>query len=730
MANPPFEIPLGALIESPTNPRKIFDPKKLAELAETLRQEGLMQSLLVRPTWCQGCKSTAQIEAKRPEGATDGRYEIVDGARRRRAFEIMWSEMEPELRAMQRIPCDVRELTDAKVITIQLLTSLEKEKLTALEEARGFEDLMRQQDEGGEPLNTQESIAKTLGLTKETVSRRLALLSLVGVAREALEDGRLGVHIAGKIARIPLAEDRAKAAEAIIAPKRVGGDIMSSREAEIFIRENFMISLAGAPFDTADEILDPVAGSCAACPHRTGNNPELFGDVQRGDTCTKPSCYRNKCRLAFARATAAVAESDKTVTIEANAEQAGIFSPHDGVSLPVASAYVDYCTKPAESFVNGAVDYTKLPTWEKLCDGHPLPKLLAQDREGRMRTLVKRDVAIAAAIENGEDIFVAGIAAKHTASTAAAPAKSDAEKFADKKSWAVMEASLKALREEIEGHGAILGFEEVLCDLAMEVVGTDALWFVLRLRGVKKELTQTSEQAFEKYRETLREFPKRQWALVFELMAARQLRAAGLKKSEGFQMLADYYQLPLDKIEAAAIAALKPKKNEVVIDGKRLAQWVKLHAGGKTYEQIAALDKVPVADVAGALGGAKPPSRKDAKAQKHWKEKDAAFARGKAVGAKFVKKPMAKNGDGKNAVAAVVSAEIPAIPYVEKKGEICGVSVGKFIAIKTKLAAGKPMSAIAKEFDVSVPRVYMIKNRVEADEASAAALAKKGGKRK
>src|SRR5258708_32345114 len=90
------DIPLAKIRESKTNPRRFFDEAKLAELAENIRQHGVLQPILVRPL---------------PEGGT-GMYELVAGARRFRATKLAKRES---------IPATVRELTDSQALKLQVI---------------------------------------------------------------------------------------------------------------------------------------------------------------------------------------------------------------------------------------------------------------------------------------------------------------------------------------------------------------------------------------------------------------------------------------------------------------------------------------------------------------------------------------------------------------------------------------------------------------------------------
>lgn len=566
----PVLIPLGQLQPSPTNPRKTFDAGKLRELAENIAQHGVLQALLVRPAWCQGCRTAAEIDARRTD-AVQAPFEIVDGERRYRSMQIIMSEEHADDAARRELPCDVRELTDTQVVEIQLITFITKEPLTALEEARGFADLLKLKNDKGEPLHTRESIARAVGRHSQYVHRHLKLLKLEEFAQKALESGRIGTALASMIARIPHKEEREKAARAIIGPD--GGDPMSEREARRYIAENFMQVLAGAPFDVADAKLPgPNNGeplSCEACPHRTGNSKELYfeGDEKkwRGDVCTLPACYRAKCQVVFDRTSAAAVAEDKSVKVlEAKAAE-DIFSAHDKVSLRFDTSYVDLHEKPAEAFVRHEVDRAKLPTWEALTEGRDVPRCLIQDGAGRMRILVDRNLAIGAAIENGEDIFVAGLGAKRPTAGAGKDKRAEAEQ---KKQLEVACASSVAMRRAIiaktsvaewsDGEGLVLPDMaiEPLWDLVVECVGADAVWFALKSLEVIKAAHETSEQTYMKVRQRVTD-NREMLALLVELLYGRQLRYNGPAKCEPFGVLAEVYGVDLKAVAKEALAEKK-----------------------------------------------------------------------------------------------------------------------------------------------------------------------------
>lgn len=258
---------------SPTNPRKHFDEAALAELAENVRQHGVMQPILVRP-WPANQPISADFTGGVPM------YEVVAGERRYRAA----------LRAgLDLIPGLVRHLTDREVLELQIIENLQRRDLTEFEEADGYRLMMK--DHG----YTADELAARINKSKAYIYARLKLCDLDFRARKIIDEAGLSASIALLIARIPVSPLQKQAAEEIT--KRQ----MSHRQAQQHIHEQYMLDLRKAPFDRKDASLTD-AGSCTDCPKRTGNLADLFTDVASADVCTDPHCYRDK-KVANMRAT-------------------------------------------------------------------------------------------------------------------------------------------------------------------------------------------------------------------------------------------------------------------------------------------------------------------------------------------------------------------------------------------------------------------------------------------
>lgn len=148
-------LPLSAIRPNPAQPRRRFSEEALEELAASIREKGLLQPLLVRPKG-------------------DG-YELVAGERRFRAAQMA---------GLQEVPALVRDLTDPEALELALVENLQREDLSPVEEARGYQALL------GMGL-TQEEVAKRVGKARSTVANALRLLQLPEEALEALEEGQI-----------------------------------------------------------------------------------------------------------------------------------------------------------------------------------------------------------------------------------------------------------------------------------------------------------------------------------------------------------------------------------------------------------------------------------------------------------------------------------------------------------------------------------------------------------
>ena len=165
-----------------SQPRTEFDPEALAELTDSISKHGVLQPILVRPLIAGG-------------------YQIVAGERRYRA----------SLQAgLSEIPAIVRELDDKETMEIALIENLQRKDLTAIEEALGYDALMKNHD------FTQEEVSEAVGKSRSAVANALRLLSLPESVIELIKDGKLSAGHARALVSIEDEDTAIKLANEIV----------------------------------------------------------------------------------------------------------------------------------------------------------------------------------------------------------------------------------------------------------------------------------------------------------------------------------------------------------------------------------------------------------------------------------------------------------------------------------------------------------------------------------
>jgi ParB family chromosome partitioning protein len=189
-------LDLDAIVPNPRQPRGDFEETALEELAQSLRQIGMLQPILVRPR-------------------DDGRYEIIAGERRYRAARRA---------GMDRVPAVVRHTADEQLLTEALVENIHRADLRPLEEAAAYDQLLS--DFG----MTHEALAARLGKSRSAISNTLRLLALPPGVQSRLSEGSLSAGHARAL--LPL-EDR-DVQEALA--EKVVADGLSVRATEELVR--------------------------------------------------------------------------------------------------------------------------------------------------------------------------------------------------------------------------------------------------------------------------------------------------------------------------------------------------------------------------------------------------------------------------------------------------------------------------------------------------------------
>jgi len=152
-------LELEKIHPSPSQPRENFDPKTLQELAESIRSQGILQPLVVRPA---------------PDGKE--RFQLIAGERRLRAAKLA---------GLKKVPAIIKEVDDQKALALSLIENLQREDLNPIEEARAYEKLTKNFR------LTQQELAELLGKERSTIANTLRLLKLPAEIQKELEKGTI-----------------------------------------------------------------------------------------------------------------------------------------------------------------------------------------------------------------------------------------------------------------------------------------------------------------------------------------------------------------------------------------------------------------------------------------------------------------------------------------------------------------------------------------------------------
>ena len=189
-------LPISQVESCAAQPRKQFDPDALADLADSIRQHGIIQPLTVRKL-------------------QSGYYQIIAGERRWRAARMA---------GLTQVPVVVIEADDRKAMELAMIENLQREDLNPMEEAEGYHTLMEQYG------LTQEETSQRVGKSRSAVANALRLLHLSDEVRVLVEEGKLsGGHAR---ALVPLTAELQKKAAAVIIK-----DDLSVRQTELLVKK-------------------------------------------------------------------------------------------------------------------------------------------------------------------------------------------------------------------------------------------------------------------------------------------------------------------------------------------------------------------------------------------------------------------------------------------------------------------------------------------------------------
>lgn len=169
------EIAIDDIYPCPFQPRTFFDDENLRALSESIREKGVLQPLLVR---------------KRND-----KYEIIAGERRWRAARMA---------GLKTVPVVLKDLSDQETLEIALIENLQRENLSAIEEAEGLNRLIKEYE------YTQDTLGKVIGKSRSYIANSLRLLMLPQEVRQLIQDNKLSAGHARALVGLPEAAELAK----------------------------------------------------------------------------------------------------------------------------------------------------------------------------------------------------------------------------------------------------------------------------------------------------------------------------------------------------------------------------------------------------------------------------------------------------------------------------------------------------------------------------------------
>lgn len=316
-------LPIAEIFESPKNPRKHFDIAALQSLGESIVRVGQQDDVIVRPVMQNGRQ----------------RYELASGHRRWRAMKLL---------GLTTIKAKIREMDDRTFFEVLNVTNAKRQDVNPMEQAEGFRAWMQ---ESGE---TAQELADRIGEKVSLVQGRLKLLELSPALREALARELISLGVATELGKVdhdtqhralkelcnldyealetadgdtnsePVDVDTddydmefddegldinavgldAAICKAIAISLDVNKRFMvkpylalsrpTVPEVHRYLAENVYVQLSRAPFGLADSSLVESAGSCIACPKRSGITQDLFAETNGHDVCLDRACFHQK----------------------------------------------------------------------------------------------------------------------------------------------------------------------------------------------------------------------------------------------------------------------------------------------------------------------------------------------------------------------------------------------------------------------------------------------------
>jgi ParB/RepB/Spo0J family partition protein len=355
-------VRLKDIVRSATQPRKIFKKYALEEMATSVKRQGVIEPVIVRPVACIENEEHRKAAGKAP-------YELVAGERRCRGSELA---------GKTHVPTIIRKLSDMEALEVQAIENAQRVDLDHLEEGESYDQLLKSGH------TTVAELSVSIGKSPATIYARIKTLDAPSKAKEAYRADKLSAPVLLLIARIPNRELAEEATERIF--KGRYGAPLTYREIQHMLTSEYMTQLKGSPFDPRDKELVPAAGPCSTCPKRTGNlrETELFADVGRADVCIDSVCFKGKCEAARVR-----------LMVKAESEGKIVLSAEDSRQLYSHGKYLNSDVSVIE--LEKPCPFAKGKTWQQVVSEAPEGErpnvIVAVDGEGNLRELIGKKEA-------------------------------------------------------------------------------------------------------------------------------------------------------------------------------------------------------------------------------------------------------------------------------------------------------------------------------------------------
>lgn len=534
----------------PFQARKRFREEGLAELAESVRQHGVLQPLLGRP-----CPANLK------------RIELIAGERRLRASALA---------GKKTVPIIVREISDRDAEEMMLIENLQREDLTEVEEADALWRMLQLRADNGAALYTHENLAAKLGKTVMKIRQAVKLRSAPEKLLTAVEAKTVSASVAAAVARIPDPKAREAAAELVLRPKTQPVPLNFEQTAQM-IRADFMAKIPGAGFDPKDAEIVALemqggervrGGSCEDCPFRSGNLPDIAGELCKREggkggakaggggidpqLCTKPSCLAAKQDAQWERTKESHLKDGGRVLNEAEAKKE--FSGWDG-KLRYDSPFAD---------PEAGVDYSVFgrsieKKWKQIIDGLPVTWVLA--RSPKTRKVIKLlDARATAALLKAKWKEEGPSAAelKEVERQKEHRAKELIEQKVDKAQWRL---SFNEILRKLSARGLGVSEGQMLFQLALDNAGSDGMtvmgqWLEIKLpkgghhsgRDYEAEIVKRAKNECTTVNHWLG------WAVLASIAHSVKWQGA---KSKDLAIVLDELGLDAKQLKADATAQLK-----------------------------------------------------------------------------------------------------------------------------------------------------------------------------